>query len=379
MAGGQLPDADAILAGAKHLTDDQLALLAHYGLGQHLGAYVGPLLLGYATDSVFLGVLIQQAIWNVIFSPGERRFSRIVMLVAVGLSILMSVFINVLTFHMFVSGFGTWYRFIKLDMISFLPAFDVLCTVAAQVFYLDRAYQLHDRAKWVVFITAPFLITSLGAGVAGTIIAHRLVNAVDLTPTFPAFYVWLGCKLITDGLITSLIFYRLIKSRTGWSSTDYLIKKLIFISVETQLPALICSVAIMISYGVMPLNGINYYFELCQPKVYIIGLLAVLNSKQTLRKKMRNTTVDDRMGNTYGKRSASRDKGTATVDLGESYIPEVSAFVLSLSVNLSQSSRDETARSQGTLDKGILDVNRKEGGDDIELTAIKHDERGGHL
>jgi hypothetical protein len=43
-------------------------------------------------------------------------------------------------------------------------------------------------------------------------------------------------QLLSDIIVTSTISYKLIRSRTGWTATDRLVRKLLVLLVETQLP-----------------------------------------------------------------------------------------------------------------------------------------------
>ncbi|WVQ99703.1 hypothetical protein IAU59_006844 [Kwoniella sp. CBS 9459] len=321
-------------------TPAELQAFAQYGIGKNKGLYLGPVLLGYAFDSILLGVLVQQTIWNMIWSPADRLFNRIILFSTVFMSIVMTIFNDAFLFHIFAQGFGNWYRLVQLDWVMWFPITDCVTVTLVHIFYLERAFQLHGRSIWVPIVVLPFILSSIGGAIASTILASRLPDIYELKATFPAFYVWLGSTVATDLLITSIIFYRLIKSKTGWSETDYLINRLIAISVETQLPSLIVACCFMISYGIKPAAGLNIFFELFHPKVYVIGLVAVLNSRQSLKDRIKPPKPDSKKMNTYQGRHRSSGPQQVTVHLDESYIPEESAIVPNLPVSIPRHSDD---------------------------------------
>ncbi|WVW84183.1 hypothetical protein I302_106213 [Kwoniella bestiolae CBS 10118] len=267
-------------------TPQQLNDLTKGGIQKHIGLYLGPVVLGFAFDSMLLGCIIQQLIWNIIWCPSDRLFNKIILFSAVLLSVITTIFNDCFLFHAFASGFGNWYRLIQLDYIRWFPILDCATVTLVHIFYLERAYQLHNRSKWVPIAVLPFLLASTGGAIGSTVMLYTQPDAYDLSSTKPVFYTWIGGTLIVDLLITSIIFHKLIRSRTGWSDTDLMINKLITISVETQLPSLIVAIAFMVSYGVKPGAGLNVFFELFHPKVHVVGLLTVLNSRNKLRNEL---------------------------------------------------------------------------------------------
>ncbi|WWC94547.1 hypothetical protein V866_001393 [Kwoniella sp. B9012] len=286
-------------------TPQQLNDLTKAGIQKHIGLYLGPVVLGFAFDAMLLGCIIQQLIWNAIWTPSDRLFNKIILYSVVMLSVATTVFNDCFFFHAFASGFGNWYRLIQLDYIRWFPILDCATVTLVQIFYLERAFQLHNRDKWVPIIVLPFLLASIGGAIGGTVMLSGIPDAYDLVKTKPVFYTWIGGTLVVDLLITSIIFHKLIKSRTGWSDTDLMINKLITISVETQLPSLVVAIAFMVSYGLKPNAGLNVFFELFHPKVHVVGLLTVLNSRNKLRNQL-NGTSNLKENNYIGKKDKNK-------------------------------------------------------------------------
>ncbi|OCF74292.1 hypothetical protein I204_04663 [Kwoniella mangroviensis CBS 8886] len=286
-------------------TPQQLNDLTRGGIEKHIGLYLGPIVLGFAFDSMLLGCIIQQLIWNVIWTPSDRLFNKIILYSVVLLSVATTIFNDCFFFHAFASGFGNWYRLIQLDYIRWHPILDCVTVTLVHIFYLERGYQLHGRSKWVPIIVLPFLLADIGGAIGGTVMLFKIPDTYDLITIKPFFYTWIGGTLVVDLLITSIIFHKLIKSRTGWSDTDLMINKLITISVETQLPSLVVAIAFMVSYGLKANAGLNVFFELFHPKVHVVGLLTVLNSRNKLRNQL-NGTSNVKENNYIGKEDKDR-------------------------------------------------------------------------
>ncbi|WWC69893.1 uncharacterized protein I206_103836 [Kwoniella pini CBS 10737] len=275
------------------LTPEQLNQLAKIGISEHLGLYIVPTLLGFAFDSMLLGCIIQQLIWNVIWCPSDRKFNQIILFTCVLLSIINTICNDAYLFHCFATGFGNWYRLLQLDWIRWFPILDCITTTIVQTFYLERAYRLHNRSKWVPIVILPFILAALSGAIGSTIISYKIADAYGLRVTYPAFYTWIGASLVADILITSIILWDLVRSKTGWSETDLMINKLITISVETQLPSLFITLAFMICYAIKPDSAMNLMFELFHPKVHVVGLLTVLNSRNKIRNALNGPSVKE--------------------------------------------------------------------------------------
>ncbi|WWC89015.1 uncharacterized protein L201_003933 [Kwoniella dendrophila CBS 6074] len=309
-------------------TPEQLNGLAKLGIEKHRGLYLGPFILGYAFDSMLLGCICQQLIWNMIWCPKDRLFNRIILFSTVILSFITTIFNDAFIFHDFASGFGNWYRIVELDYIMWFPVLDTATVTLVQIFYLERAYQLWGRAKWVPLVVSPFILAACGGAVGATIRGSQLPDAYDLKETYPAFYTWIGATLITDLLITSIIFWKLIKSRTGWSETDHMINKLITISVETQLPSLMVAIGFMVSYGVKPGAAMNVFFELFHPKVHVVGLLTVLNSRNKMRNQLKTPSSKENTYNVKGVKAAGFDNHEAVMQLEDgSIVPNLTSNI----------------------------------------------------
>jgi hypothetical protein len=59
-------------------------------------------------------------------------------------------------------------------------------------------------------------------------------------------------QLLSDIIVTTTISYKLIRSRTGWTATDRLVRKLLVLLVETQLPPTVWYVLIHFATTLKP-------------------------------------------------------------------------------------------------------------------------------
>jgi len=82
----------------------------------------------------------------------------------------------------------------------------------------------------------------------------------------------------TDFVIASSLCYLLATSRTGFSSTDSLLTKLMVYTINTGCLTSICSMTAFITCVVMPNNFVYISIEFIVAKLYVNSFLALLNA-----------------------------------------------------------------------------------------------------
>ncbi|OAX30775.1 hypothetical protein K503DRAFT_172549, partial [Rhizopogon vinicolor AM-OR11-026] len=98
-----------------------------------------------------------------------------------------------------------------------------------------------------------------------------------------ALYMSLGSSTSIDIIIASSLCYLLATSRTGFSSMDTFITKLMGYTVNTGILTSICSLASIITCAVMPNNFVYLGIEFLLAKLYINSYIALLNARYYLQ------------------------------------------------------------------------------------------------
>ncbi|KAJ3568573.1 hypothetical protein NP233_g5620 [Leucocoprinus birnbaumii] len=97
----------------------------------------------------------------------------------------------------------------------------------------------------------------------------------------------LGSAAAADVIIACALCYYLLKSRTGFSSTDSLIATLIGYSLTTGLITSLLALICVVTFATMPTNYIWLAFFWILGKCYVNSLLAALNSRDSLRERVK--------------------------------------------------------------------------------------------
>ncbi|ORY29570.1 hypothetical protein BCR39DRAFT_505532 [Naematelia encephala] len=268
------------------LTPEQQAVAIEQGakalFESDLGIYLGPWLLGFTFDFALFGVMCHQLVHWLSLTSNERPFTRILLAWSVTASAASSFFALALIFHLFVYHFGTYSNFLTMQLVGWYTILIPLVILPAQLFYIERAYRINKNKIWIPIVGVALALGSVAGGIGGKIVVVRFSFA-QLSGVRPYFWVWFGFTFACDSFLTGMILFGLWRSRTGWSQTDWLLNRLLRISVEAQLPATLLALALMITYSVKPDSFVLVFWEMWHPKTYVCALIAVLNAKFSLR------------------------------------------------------------------------------------------------
>lgn len=96
-------------------------------------------------------------------------------------------------------------------------------------------------------------------------------------------YLTLGAVTFSDIIIASSLCYLLATSRTGFSSTDSFITKLVGYIISTGYLTSVCSMIAVITCAVMPKNFVFLSIEFIVIKLYVNSFMALMNARYYLQ------------------------------------------------------------------------------------------------
>ncbi|WVW87056.1 hypothetical protein I302_109113 [Kwoniella bestiolae CBS 10118] len=269
----------------------------------NLGSHLSPLILGMAVDGLLMGVAINQFVrwWN--HSKKEATHIRFLLYLASFGAICATIFTWATTLHMFSYNYGEYSQFIKCDWIAWYGILDPLTKISIQAFYAERAWRINKRNYVILVSIGICLCLSVTGSVGYTFITRtKTMNDFDSTANI-FFYLWPGACISADLIITSSIMYGLYRSRSGLDHTDRLVKRLMRISLEAQVPPTLVALLFFLQFAADSMSSIVQFIAIIHPKVYLVGCLAVLNSREDLRND-RKTSYVYTSGGSYGSSSA---------------------------------------------------------------------------
>lgn len=163
-----------------------------------------------------------------------------------------------------------------------------------------RVWQLSNRNYILTGIALAISLLDLICGITITVKAFQLGSFSELKTISTWFYLNFAAGFSGDLFVAVVLCYYLWQSRTGFQSTNSLVKTLMTYIITTGLLTSVDAALGMIFYIVMPNNFIFIAFYMNLAKMYINSYLASLNAREALRDRSDNmvsihlTRVSDR-------------------------------------------------------------------------------------
>ncbi|KAG2038663.1 hypothetical protein BDR03DRAFT_999227 [Suillus americanus] len=157
---------------------------------------------------------------------------------------------------------------------------EVFIIYGVHVLYLYRIWIVSQGRSRILPFTVG-IIVMLNSGVAIALIwaLYQCRMFTDLDKLKWATYITLSTITFADIVIASSLCYLLATSRTGFSSTNSFITKLMVYIINTGCLTSMCSMVAMITCAVMSTNLIFVAIEFLLAKLYVNSYLALLNAR----------------------------------------------------------------------------------------------------
>ncbi|RSH94236.1 hypothetical protein EHS25_004039 [Saitozyma podzolica] len=216
-----------------------------------------------------------------------------------------------ITFHLFVSNFGRYSPFMEMNVLNQNYIIGLCTRLPVCGFFVHRAWRLWNRNNLVLVVLGTTLLASavglIGARVVSpsnialttsadaalevkwTIIWVSPVPSASWTRT-PSLY-WSVLLLTPTSsfpasspiLTTAAIVFALIRSRTGWKQTDWMIKKCAIGAIESQVPCTAVSLLYLIIFETHSHDNLRVSLMFA-PITFALALLSTLNLRVSLQR-----------------------------------------------------------------------------------------------
>ncbi|KAJ8584257.1 hypothetical protein M405DRAFT_827083 [Rhizopogon salebrosus TDB-379] len=164
--------------------------------------------------------------------------------------------------------------------------------IALNMFTVWVVHSLYAYRIWIVstgrsrilpVIVSIIVTLSLGVAIVVTVEVYRSRLFTDLVGIEWSTLMYLSVITFIDFVIASSLCYFLATSRTGFSSTDSFITKLMVYTINTGCLTSMCSMVALITCAVMPNNFIYVAVEFLVTKLYVNSFLALMNARYYLQ------------------------------------------------------------------------------------------------
>ncbi|KDR78680.1 hypothetical protein GALMADRAFT_244175 [Galerina marginata CBS 339.88] len=165
--------------------------------------------------------------------------------------------------------------------------------LVVRLIYARRVWMI-SRNMFIAFLVVLTSAVALGTGIAFTTLAFIGKTYASLTHISYLMYIALGGAVAADIIIASALCTSLARSRTGFKKTDSMVTVLMLYAINSSVLTTVCSAACFITYTIWPdqFTFIGIYF--CLSKLIFNSLLAMLNSRSSLKRMVNGLSTNDR-------------------------------------------------------------------------------------
>ncbi|KAJ8591408.1 hypothetical protein M405DRAFT_860551 [Rhizopogon salebrosus TDB-379] len=157
---------------------------------------------------------------------------------------------------------------------------DIIIIFSVHALYLHRIWKASKgRSRAIPIIIA--IVVAIGFGFAIVVfqITYKAHVFADFKQSRWLTYTGQATAIFAYLLIASSLCYFLATSRTGFSSIDSFMVKVMAVVVNTGILTGLCSVAVVVIRAAMPKTYIFLSIQFLFPKLYINSFLALLNTR----------------------------------------------------------------------------------------------------
>ncbi|KAG1803011.1 hypothetical protein EV424DRAFT_376106 [Suillus variegatus] len=253
----------------------------------NLGNTFGALLIGVVLSAVLFGVTnVQTFIYFQTHKDTGVTFFKLIVIWLWILDALHLALVVHCVYYYLVTNYANFNALteivwsLKLQLIV-----DVLIVPTVHLSYVYRIWIVSKGRSRVLPVIIMCIVVVLSGGVAVPVVLvqYRCRLFQDVVTTEWATYLTLGAVTFDDILIASSLCYLLATSRTGFSSTDSFLTKLLGYIISTGCLTSICSIIAVIACAVMPRNFIFLSIEFLVTKLYVNSFMALMNARYYLQ------------------------------------------------------------------------------------------------
>jgi len=246
----------------------------------------GAMYIGCVISVSFSGIAALQAyIYFRQYRNRDSHRTKTLVLSAWALDMVHTVFICSGIWHYLVLNWG---NLAELDHLTWTVGMSIaitgIITIIVHMFFAERVWRLSKNNIWITGLIVILACVRLGSALTTTAQMLRLKHFSLFISEFRWLFTFgLALSALIDVIITGALCYYLRTSRTGYSSIDDIIHRIILYTINNGLFTCLASLIDMICAASMPHNFLFLSLHFIIAKCYVNSLLSTLNSRDALR------------------------------------------------------------------------------------------------
>ncbi|EGN98316.1 hypothetical protein SERLA73DRAFT_183263 [Serpula lacrymans var. lacrymans S7.3] len=238
----------------------------------------GPFLIGVILNVALYGIMITQTFLYFTTYKKDRLWMKFFVSFLFIADTVNAVFDIVYIYDSLVVHFGDdTYLATANWVFGTDPAMTGIIGSMVQAFFAWRVYII-SRNLWTT-------CAILGCAAAGCLCSIGTSIGIGIVPQFIEFQkfqvvviIWLVCAALGDVLITISLVWHLNTHKTGFSSTDDVINRIVKLTVQTGFITAVWAVVDLVIYLTFS-TGLHLIFNVTLSKLYTNSLMSSLNSR----------------------------------------------------------------------------------------------------
>ncbi|KAK1920801.1 hypothetical protein DB88DRAFT_513546 [Papiliotrema laurentii] len=266
------------------MPDDIAQLKAHFNPIRH--DTLGPQVMGLFADAVMGGALIIQLIHWTSWSRCDKAFVRAIVALSAILTAATTMLIFAHAWSDLIRGWGKYVGLVSVRFSSWYRILNGLTTATTQLFFVNRAAKLSvsPLATWVACTL--LVVGGCAAAIAAFVSVRHDARGDEFGSMHgsPARYTWLGSTVLIDALLSGIIIWNLVRTKTGWAYAVGGFRRVIRICLEAQVSSVIFAVVFLITFRCRGGTRFPLFFDLSIGKIYVLAMTTLLNAKISLKR-----------------------------------------------------------------------------------------------
>ncbi|KAF5318444.1 hypothetical protein D9619_010680 [Psilocybe cf. subviscida] len=260
------------------------------GFSQQLVLVAEPLLISLQSGALITwglqGIIFVQVYNYYLSFPKDPIYMKLLVYGSLALEIIQTILVTRDTYATFTTGYGNFFTLNELHFLWLtLPIFGGVVGLLCHFTFAYRIIILSESRVIGILIIAIATSASTAAFIFGAKLhaAGDLSNAVTTNNVYILCGFWNGAAALCDLMIAGCMTFYLTRSNTGFKKTDYVVTRIIRMSIETGIMTATSSIASAVLFvGFRQKLIISVYFiipAIMLTKLYAITILATFNNR----------------------------------------------------------------------------------------------------
>ncbi|KAJ7290349.1 hypothetical protein C8J57DRAFT_340559 [Mycena rebaudengoi] len=244
----------------------------------------GPLIIGEFIAIYLFGILTVQFYFYHLSFPRDAKHIKWLVYIVFLIDLASTTMCFADTYHWFAEGYGNLFYLDEIYLSAIdTPMFGAFLAAIAQCYYCYRLWTFNRYTLPICILVVLIALAEVVSGIYSAVAGHQVVTFSKAAAEFqPTVYILNIGAAVADVLIAVTMTILLSRSRTRHASTEFIIKRIINLTIETNL--LSSTFAVLTVILLVGAPNTNYFTGpgIVLGKIYSNSVLLMLNNRKIM-------------------------------------------------------------------------------------------------